>query len=81
MSVRIIANGGKLAFKIVRKQIVPAVVKLSLSIQYGWGLNGGETAFAHLQIRVFIDSSRSALRSSAALFLDVVVLERKRTMR
>ena len=46
---------GKGATKIIRKQISPYVSSLVGLFQFGSGFNGGETAFAHLCIRLFYD--------------------------
>ena len=54
-------DGGKFALKLIRRQLLPIAIALSLDTQYGGGLNGGETAFAHLQVRAFLDACKISL--------------------
>jgi len=65
-------DAGKFVLKLVRKQLLPVATLLSHDTQYGGGLNGGETAFAHLQIRIVQDTCMHLRLSSSTLFLDVV---------
>jgi hypothetical protein len=65
-------DAGKFVLKLVRKQLLPVANLLCHETQYGGGLHGGETAFAHLQIRIVQDSCKALKVSSSALFLDVV---------
>lgn len=62
---------GKKCFSIVRKSLLPfASFVVGLS-QFGSGFNGGETAFAHLYLRLLCDYARKIQMSCAILFLDV----------
>ena len=51
-------DNGKAFSGHVRRVIRPLVSFPSLGSQYGSGLNGGETAIAHLYMRSVIDASR-----------------------
>ena len=46
--------------------------KLSNQTQYGGGLNGGETAFAHLYIRSVFDFCKHHNLSASCLFIDIL---------
>jgi hypothetical protein len=55
----------------IRRAILPLAKCLSLETQYGSGMNGGETAVAHLYLRIIMHASKTAGLSSAVLFVDV----------
>lgn len=50
----------------------PRLLFVSLDTQFVGGLNGGETAFAHLYVRLTAELCQQVNRSFACLFLDVV---------
>lgn len=62
---------GKNAYKLVRKQLLPYVQGLVGYFQFGSGFNGGETAFAHLTVRLFVDYLKNLKASGMCIFLDV----------
>jgi len=64
---------GKAAFKILRRVLIPLCVGIVGHSQYGSGFNGGETAFAHLHLRLFSDYAAHHNVSSSILFVDVLV--------
>jgi len=45
---------------------------LLLQPQFGGGLNGGETAFAHIYVRAVCDAAKQDDLSCACLFIDVI---------
>ena len=45
---------------------------MSLNTQFGGGLNGGETAFAHLYVRLVNQACKATDKTCANLFLDVI---------
>ena len=51
---------------------MPRAHSMSLNAQFGGGFNGGETAFAHLYVRLVNEACRHAKRTCANLFLDVI---------
>ena len=65
-------DSGKAIGKLIRKRLLPFAANLAKSTQFGGGLNGGETAFAHLYIRLVIDWAVNSSVSCSVLFLDVV---------
>ena len=50
---------------------MPTAIRVIGRNQYGAGLNGGETAFAHLSLRLFFDYSKYTASPAAALFVDI----------
>jgi len=63
---------GKNVAKYVRNKLLPRAHTISLNTQFGGGFNGGETAFAHLYVRLVNQAAKSANLSCANLFLDVI---------
>ena len=55
-----------------RIKLLPRAHNISLDIQFGGGYNGGETACAHLYVRLVNQSCRCAKKTCANLFLDVI---------
>ena len=51
-------DSGKALGKLLRKRLLPTARLLVLGTQFGGGLNGGETAFTHLYIRLIMDAAR-----------------------
>ena len=58
--------------KYVRNKMLPRAHNISLSTQFGGGFNGGETAFAHLYVRLVNQACKAAKLTCANLFLDVI---------
>lgn len=65
-------DGGKSAAKLIRNRISDVAVEFAGPTQYGCGLNGGETAFGHPHVRMFLDSRKALNLSGSVLFVDVV---------
>ncbi len=63
---------GKSVTKIIRKRVMPHARKICHHTQYGSGFNGGETAFAHLYIRMVFDMCKHNHLSAAFIFMDIV---------
>ena len=63
---------GKPVTKIIRKRVMPHARKICHHTQYGSGFNGGETAFAHLYIRMVFDMCKHNHLSAAFIFMDIV---------
>ena len=51
---------------------MPKARRTVMGTQFGGGLNGGETAFAHLYVRLAIEACLSRAVSCSVLFLDVI---------
>ena len=64
-------DDGKGAQRLLRKTLVPLAHKLCVSTQFGGGLNGGETAIAHLYLRLIVDFIINNKTSGAIIFADV----------
>ena len=62
---------GKSLMVHARGIILPSVRHMSLATQYGSGMNGGETALAHMHVRQCFELAKTANQSGAVLFLDV----------
>ena len=60
-------DNGKTFADRVRQNIIHLVRHISLSSQFGSGLNGGETSMAHVYIRSIIDLSKHANLSALSL--------------
>ena len=56
----------------VRRCIMPIVKHMAIGTQFGSGMNGGETAFAHLLIRSAIDVAKFTNSAVSVLFVDMV---------
>ena len=54
--------------KYVRNKLLPRAHNISLNTQFGEGFNGGETALAHIYVRL----GKAADKTCANLFLDVI---------
>ncbi len=65
-------DDGKGAQRLLRKTLVPLAHKLCVSTQFGGGLNGGETAIAHLYLRLIVDFIINNKTSGAIIFADVM---------
>ena len=65
-------DSGKAVGRLIRSRLLPGAMALSVSTQFGGGLNGGETAFAHLYLRLMIDAAVNTRTSCSIIFLDVV---------
>ncbi len=48
-------DDGKGVQRLVRKRLFPLANAICVDSQFGGGLNGGETAIAHLYLRMFVD--------------------------
>ena len=57
--------------RLVRKKLFPIANRLCVDSQFGGGLNGGETAIAHLYLRMFVDFINQSNLSGAIIFYDV----------
>ncbi len=62
---------GKNAASGVRSQMLDMAKRLVGMSQFGSGFNGGETAFAHLYVRMFFEVAGTHQMSAAAVFIDV----------
>ncbi len=60
--------------RLVRKKLFPIASKLCVDSQFGGGLNGGETAIAHLYLRMFVDFINNTNNSGAIFFMMFAVL-------
>ena len=65
-------DDGKGIMRMLRMKLLPLANSIVLHSQYGGGLNGGETAFAHLYTRVVCEAAMHQKLSCACLFIDVV---------
>ena len=65
-------DSGKAVGRLIRKKLFPKAAKMSMDTQFGGGLNGGETAFAHLYVMLTAELRKHKNLSYACLFLDVV---------
>jgi len=65
-------DSAKAVSKLIRQRLLPLAAKLVKRTQFGGGLNGGETAFAHLYVRLVIDWAINSSTSCSIIFLDVV---------
>jgi len=61
----------KVVGRFIRSRLLPFAVALSVDTQFGGGFHGGETAFAHLYVRLIMDMCQQTNMSVAILFLDV----------
>ncbi len=64
-------DDGKGVQRLLRKRLFPLANLLCVDSQFGGGLNGGETAIAHLYLRLFVDSITFSHKSGAIVFYDV----------
>ena len=64
-------DDGKAVQRLVRKRLFSLASKLCVESQFGGGLNGVETATAHLYLRMFVDFVNCSENSGAIIFLDV----------
>ena len=64
-------DDGKGVQRLLRKKLFPLANLLCVDSQFGGGLNGGETAIAHLYLRLFVDSIIFSRKSGAIVFYDV----------
>ena len=65
-------DSGKAISQIARSRLLPMATALTNTYQFGSGFNGGETCFAHLYIRLFIDICLNLKLNASVLFVDVV---------
>ena len=56
---------GRNVAKYMRNKLLPRAHSISLDTQFGGGFNGGETAFAHLYVRLVNQSCRRAKKTCA----------------
>jgi len=63
---------GKCVTKHVRSILVPVAFIVCGDSQFGSGMNGGETAFAHLYVRLVVDYCKFHKQSVAFIFADIV---------
>ena len=63
---------GKCVSKYIRSCIFPFAQLICGDLQFGSGLNGGETCFAHLYIRLIFDYCKFHNKSAAFVFLDII---------
>ena len=61
-------DSGKAVSGDIRTKIYPMAAQMAGVAQFGAGFNGGETAFAHLYLRLFADKSKF-LKNPALCFL------------
>ncbi len=61
-------DDGKGVQRLVRKRLFPIANAICVDSQFGGGENGGETAIAHLYLRMFVDLS-IILAHQALLFI------------
>ena len=64
-------DDGKGVQRLVRKRLFPIANAICVDSQFGGGLNGGETAIAHLYLRMFVDFINNSSTSGAIVFYDV----------
>ncbi len=69
--VLLMDDDGKGVQRLLRKKLFPLANLLCVDSQFGGGLNGGETAIAHLYLRLFVDSIIFSRKSGAIVFYDV----------
>ena len=62
---------GKAVQRLMRSRLFPQAQSLC-PLSMGGGLHGGETAIAHLYLRLFVDSAAFLKLSSVCIFFDVV---------
>ena len=65
-------DGGKGLGRILRSRWIPLAKHFVLGTQFGGGFNGGETAFAHLHVRLITDCAKLGGLSTSVVFVDVV---------
>ena len=64
-------DDGKAVQRLVRKKLFPIANRLCVDSQFGGGLYGGETAIAHVYLRMFVDFINQSNSSGAIIFYDV----------
>ena len=64
-------DDGKAVSAHIRGHIMPKVQAIVMQTQYGSGFGGGECAFAHLSVQLFIDMCRHKMLSASVLFVDI----------
>ncbi len=64
-------DDGKAVQKLVRRRLFPLASSLCVESQFGGGLDGGETAIAHLFLRMFVDFVNGSKNSGATICFDV----------
>jgi len=69
--VLLMDDDGKGVQRLVRKKLFPLANVLCIDSQCGGGLNGGETAIAHLYLRLFVYFINNSQKSGAIVFYDV----------
>ncbi len=75
-------DDGRAVQRLVRKKLFPIANKLCVDSKFfclfffvgGGGLNGGETAIAHLYLRMFVDFINNTNNSGAIFFMMFAVL-------
>ena len=67
--VLLMDDDGKGVQRLLRKKLFPLANLLCVDSQFGGGLNGGETAIAHLYLRLFVESIIFSRKSGAIVFL------------
>ena len=65
-------DDGKGEGKLLRRRFLKFAMAISHDTQFGGGFHGGETAFAHLYMRLLIDSAIANKTSCSAVYFDVV---------
>ncbi len=68
--VLLMDDDGKGVQRLVRKKLFPLANVLCVDSQFGGGL-GGETAIAHLYLRLSVDFINNSSKSGAIVFFDV----------
>ena len=63
---------GKALASVIRTRVFPLLSKVASPTQYGSGLSGGETTFAHLACQLFVDTVKGKHISGSLLFVDIV---------
>ena len=72
LDVMLACVDGKNVAKYVKNKLFPRAHNISLNTQFGGGFNGGETAFAHLYVRLVNQVCEAANKTCANLFLHVI---------
>ena len=67
-------HSGKSIANILRPRLFPIISSICVGTQFGSGLNGGETAFAHIYLRLFNDFCASKNVSSSVVFFMFLLL-------
>lgn len=67
-------DSGKAVAKLIRHNFMGIALGFISNTQFGSGFNGGETAFGHLHVRLFLDSRKALGISGAVVFFSTLSL-------